>query len=126
MKKLLILLFSLLISFNSYGEWTKIVESTAGDTYHLDLDSFKENDGYVYYWKWDEYLKPDITGTMGAIVYTQGNCKLNQTNALSVIFYTNPMLKGQGDPYKPPVNWVYQTSGSVGKFILDYICDYIN
>jgi len=31
MKKLLILLFSILISFNSYGEWTKVVEGVDGN-----------------------------------------------------------------------------------------------
>ena len=125
MKKLLVLLFSILISFNSYGGWTKVAESVGGNSYHLDLDSIKKVGGYIYYWKWDDYLKPDNYGTMGAIVYEQLDCKLNRINALSVIFYDNPMLKGQGEPYTPPVNWVYQRPGSVGKMILDYICDYV-
>jgi len=126
MKKLLILLFSILISFNSYGEWTNVAESNSGNNYHLDLDNVKEYDGYIYYWEWNEYLKPTDNGTMGAIVYNQGDCNLGRTNALTVIFYDNPRLKGQGDPYTPPVNWVDETPGSVGKSILDYICNYIN
>ena len=41
MKKLLLLLFSILISFNSYGEWEEVVESTDGDTYYIDKDTIK-------------------------------------------------------------------------------------
>ena len=106
-------------------EWTKVASNSGGDNYHLDLDNVKEYDGYIYYWEWDEYLKP-ANAIMGAIVYNQGDCNLGRTNALTVIFYDNPRLKGQGDPYTPPVNWVYQTPGSVGKSVLDYICNYIN
>ena len=45
MKKILALLFSILISFNSYGEWTKVAESNSGDNYYLDLGNVKEYDG---------------------------------------------------------------------------------
>jgi len=57
MKKLLILLFSLLISFNSYGEWTRIW-SEDGDNYYFDYDSLKINNEYVYIWGLVDYLKP--------------------------------------------------------------------
>ena len=50
MKKLLILLFSILISFNSYGEWTKITETINGDTFYIDISFIKENGGYVFFW----------------------------------------------------------------------------
>ena len=33
MKKLLVLLFSILISFNSYGEWEEIAENQRGDIF---------------------------------------------------------------------------------------------
>ena len=36
MKKLLILLFSLLISFNSYGEWTQVSKDINNNTYYID------------------------------------------------------------------------------------------
>ena len=41
MKKLTILLFSIFISFNSYGEWTKISETVLGDTFYIEQDSPK-------------------------------------------------------------------------------------
>ena len=45
MKKLTILLFSILISFNSYGEWTEIAKNTDG-THYIDKDTIKKHEGY--------------------------------------------------------------------------------
>ena len=39
MKKLLLLLFSVMISFTSYGEWTELGEEDDG-TFYIDLDTF--------------------------------------------------------------------------------------
>ena len=64
MKKLLILLFSILISFNSYGEWVEIGKNVNGDTFYLDMDTIKEHNGYVYWWSLSDYLKPIETGAM--------------------------------------------------------------
>jgi len=36
MKKLTILLFSIFISFNSYGEWTYVSETVDGSVYYID------------------------------------------------------------------------------------------
>ena len=38
MKKLLILLFSILISLNSYGEWTYVSSNITKDDYYVDFD----------------------------------------------------------------------------------------
>jgi len=50
MKKLLILLFSVMFSFSSYAEWIKVNEDTEGDSYYIDFETVKERDGYVYWW----------------------------------------------------------------------------
>ena len=51
MKKLLLLLFSLMLSFNSYGEWTLTYEWDNGDSAYVDLETIKEINGYVYWWE---------------------------------------------------------------------------
>ena len=58
MKKLLILLFSILISFNSYGEWTLITTTDRGDSYFVDLETIKKQKAYVYYWELVDYVIP--------------------------------------------------------------------
>ena len=40
-----------------FAEWTKVGESVNGDTWYIDYDTVKENNGYVYYWRMDDYLR---------------------------------------------------------------------
>ena len=51
MKKLLVLLFSILISFNTYGEWVKVSTTIDGTEYYVEIDTIKEHNGYVYSWR---------------------------------------------------------------------------
>jgi chaperonin GroEL len=64
MKKLTILLFSILISFNSYGEWLKVHKNTSGNTSYIGTDTIKERGGYVYWWRLTDYPEPNEYGDM--------------------------------------------------------------
>ena len=127
MKKLLILLFSILISFNSYGEWMKVGESNLGDNYYLDYSSTKEHNGYVYWWYLNDYLEPTETGRLSSKNYLKSNCNTNQTSRLTYIFYDQSMGDGPGDtssPTNPTVE--YPAPDSVLAYLLRQICDYVN
>ena len=126
MKKLLVLLFSLLISFNSYGEWVKLFDSQNGDSYYLDYSKIKEHNGYVYWWYLDDYLTPSIYGDMSAVMYHQSDCAMQQTKYLSYIFYEQPMGNGSSTTDNP-LNPVFKNpvSGSNLEYLLEIICDYV-
>ena len=125
-KKLLIFLFSILISFNSYGEWVKVTESFAGDTNYIDTDTIKKYDGYVYYWDLVDYLKPTFE-MMSNKTYYQGECGVNRFKTLSYIFYEQPMGKGADLTHTPPnPEWIYPGPDSVGGIKLSYGCDYVD
>ncbi len=130
MKKLLTLLFSILISFNSYGEWIKVTKSISGsakgDTYYVDIDTIKENDGYVYFWVLQDKLKPDKWGDMSVKALIQGDCRLNRDKTLSYIFYKQPMGEGENETSTPSnPEWGYSKPNSVGEMGLNYVCDYV-
>ena len=58
MKKLLLLFFSLMLSFNSYGEWSYIGEDYNGESkYYIDLKTLRKIDDYVYYWNLIDFDK---------------------------------------------------------------------
>ena len=102
MKKLLVLLFSLLISFNSYGEWTKINKSGIGTTFYIDIETIKEQNGYVYYWTMWDKLKPDKYGDKSYKFYHQGDCEPVRVKYLSYIYYKQPnllLLNNMDDSY---------------------------
>jgi len=126
MKKLLILLLSILISFNSYGEWTEVSKST-GDTFYIENDTIKEHGGYVYYWMMIDSLEPWAeSGFLSDQTYNKVDCGIFRNQILSFIFYERSMGRGTGITDEPSnLQWTYPSPGSVGKSILNYVCDYV-
>ena len=126
MKKLLILLFSLLISFNSYGEWTEMVTNNSGQTYYLDKDLIKEYDGDVYFWMLTDYPKP-YDGYMSDKVYMQLNCGVFRWRPLSGTLYKKPMGMGEKKEYPPPPEeWHYPSTESTAYYLLGQVCDNVD
>jgi len=127
MNKLTILLFSILISFNSYGEWKEIHTRYNGNTYYIDTGTIKEHGGYVYYWSLDNYLEPNGLGDMSEKKYIKTDCGVNRFKILSFIFYQQPMGEGVADTRtRSPDTWFSgDTSVGTEKLMLDYICDYV-
>jgi hypothetical protein len=128
MKKLTILLFSILIPFSSYGEWTEVVESVSGDTYYMDIDTIKEHNGYAYWWKLGNYLEPSPSGTMSFIEYVQVDCAMNRYKTLSISYYKRHM--GEGTAQTAPTStldkeWEYRSPGTVGAAQLEHGCNYV-
>ena len=125
MKKLTILLFSILISFNSYGKWKSVTANIDGISFYIETDTIKEHGRYVYYWRMSDNLKPDKWGDMSVKMYNQGDCAVNRHKPLSTIFYKQPMGGGNGEAFNPAEEWVYPSPGSVGIFLLNYACNYV-
>ena len=126
MKKILILVFSILISFNSYGEWEEFGKNVDGDTFYIDEDTIKEHNGYVYWWVLVDRLKPSESGIMSGKTYTQGDCGVNQYKWLSIIQYKQPMGEGSSETITPPAKWKYPPPDSIGGGLLKYVCDYVD
>ncbi len=133
MKKLTILLFSILISFSSYGGWfssdsglKKVSTSTWGSTFYIDTDTIKEHDGYVYYWYLEDFLKPDPFGSMSYKSYKQADCKRSRYKGLSTIYYLQPMGTGQGDSSEGMKIWGPAFDDTAGGILFNYACDYVD
>ena len=79
MKKLLLLLFSLLLSFNSFGEentvggWFKAF-AYDGTSWYINLEKIQERDGLVYFW----YMSTDDEDSETAL--TENDCMLTRSN----------------------------------------------
>ena len=125
MKKLTILLFSILISFNSYGEWTKLVEHPDGHSFYIGTDTIKKHGGYVYYWYMTDFLKPTEWGDMSVKTYYQGDCGVTRYKILSHIWYKQPMGGGIGETDNTPSEWEYPSPDSIAGLMLRYACAYV-
>ena len=80
MKKLTILLFSILISFSSYGEWVQVSKSISGAITFINIDKIKENNGYIYYWALTNYADGS---NESAQAYRQSDCAVNRFKVLA-------------------------------------------
>jgi len=130
MKKLLILtafLSSLIMTSVANAEWTAVGESkTAGDTYYVDFERIKKQDGKVYYWALCDYLKPSPTGVMSETIYTEAECGSFRYRWLTDTFYKGPMATGDvsSSNNTPMKNWYYPSSDSVAEIILNAVCNH--
>ena len=126
MKKILVPLFSLIISFNAYGEWT-FVGGADGKSYYVDFDSVKVN-GNVYHWELIDYLKPDRWGDLSAKVLSESDCNIpRKRRMLSQLYYTQPMGEGSTSTTdNKPREWEYLVFNSAGEEASNRACNFAN
>ena len=128
MKKLLILttlIFTVMFSSTSFAEWTKVSENMDRDTWYVDFERIRKVDGYVYFWRLSDYLKPTINGKLSGKLYLQGDCKLFRYKILSFSFHKEPMGGGTGDTGPIPIKhqgWNYPPPNSSNETILKSVC----
>ena len=125
MKKLLILLFSLLISFNSYGKWTEISENINDTSFYLDKNTIIEVGEYVYLWTMTDLLEPNKFGDRSVKVYEQLDCELNQYKRLVYVFYSQPMGIGGSETEIGEGKWQHMEPDTSSYELWRYACDYV-
>lgn len=90
----LFLIFSLLLSFPTYADWSQIDKNSLGDIVYLETDNFREHNGHVYYWVLLDYLKPR-NGAMSQKILYELDCNVpRKQRYISVSNYNQPMGEG--------------------------------
>ena len=119
MKKTIVLLFTLLISFNSYGNWTKIIKD--GDkTYYIYFDDIKQKDGYVYWW----LMASDSEDS--SQLYLLSDCEMNRIKPMQEISYSQPLGKGGPDVEEiEDDSWVFLPPETVPNLLNSLVCQYV-
>ena len=113
-----------MFSSPSYAEWTKVDEDWLG-TFYVDFASIRKVDGYVYFWRLSDFLKPDTDGELSYKIYTQGDCKLFRYKVLSVSAHKQTMGEGTGEvaePVKELEGWIYPRPNSAIEHTLKKVC----
>ena len=125
MKKLLLLLFSLILSFNSYGEWTKTSEDIDGASFYIDFQTVKKLDnGNVVFWTLIDYIE-EVDGFMSNKMFWEGDCNLSRMKVLSLIHNEEPMGGGESvslDGLEVTDAWQYLPPDSIGYMNLEEVC----
>ena len=129
MKKLLLILL-LSLSFNSYGEYTKVNENIDDDSYYIDFRTVKlVDDDYVVWWEMRDLAKSN-DGELSSQVYYKGDCEQTRTKFLSIFSYTGNMGTGNSQDLSPIyvnlediLGWTYPPPDSVTYDNLSIVCE---
>jgi len=113
--KLLLLLFSLILSFNSYGEWTNVLPGNNASLY-IDFKTLKEQDGYIYWWYMDSWSQGSAKS------YAQGDCNLKGFKVNKRVSFSLPMGEGEGIKKDTVSSWEYYQPNSGYEILLNFIC----
>ena len=66
MKKIFIifsfLASTIIFSSPSYAEWSRVGKSNSGSTTYVDLERIRKHNGFIYFWRLTDYLKPNKGG----------------------------------------------------------------
>jgi hypothetical protein len=124
MKKLLLLLFSLMLSFNSYGEWVSSAVDANGNIHYLDFENIKKTNGYTYYWEMINYAEP-TDEHLSIATYREADCDLHRFKDLTFNAYTQEMAEGVPETIDLTVlkeDWTYPIANTLGDIILSSVC----
>jgi hypothetical protein len=118
-----------MLSFNSYGEWTKVNEDVDGDSYYIDFETVKEIDGYVVWWEMRDLSESNEDGDMSTQIFIKGDCESSRNTFLSIVSYKKPMGNGEGETFGGGVvnledimGWRYPPPGTVAISNLKIVC----
>ena len=122
MKKLILLSFSLLLSFNSYGEWTR-VGLDSEKTIYIDINTIIEKDEFIYWWNMVDSNLDDYSVKL----YAQGDCLFPRLKILSRLYYYQAKGLGESDNDTPdnPL-WEYHPPDTWKGFLLSNACKLVN
>ena len=127
MKKLLLLLFSLLLSFNSFGEWVYIDKEKNSDAeIYILTESVEVEDGIVYWTYLNNYSKPRSEyNIMGLAIFRGGDCENNRyVNIESQMFQGSMGSEPFAERLKHEQEWITPTSGQIDEKIFNFVCEY--
>ena len=114
----------MLVSINSYSEWTEMTENVEGTKYYVDKDTYREHNGFVYLWTLSDYLVPlGDTRVMSSKIYMLGDCDVMRFKTLSFIHYFQPMGNGENmTDTKSNPEWLYANPNGVTYYLLEEVC----
>lgn len=125
MKKLLLL--SLLgFCINGFSiNWKKVIVDRSGDSYYVDVDNIKEQNGFLYYSRLEDYLEPR-NGDYSFIRKFKVDCTKGKRIWLSDTFYNQPMGRGKITGKINPKKISYPKPNSIGYIVMKFSCDFLD
>ena len=120
----LTLLFFALLS-EARSNWTKVTQSSNGQSFYVDMENIKEVRGFVYFWELIDYNKKDEYGDKSAKIYIEGDCINLKFKWIKLSYHKDKMGKDYAKVQIPSnivSDWQYPVQNSTSMAILDFVC----
>lgn len=115
---------TILFSSTSFSEWTKIEIKDYKNSYYIDFDKIKKENGFVFWWDMINFSKSTPEGYLSVRGYKQGDCKLFKFKDLIFLFHKKPMSNGVGDFITLQENWNKPKKHSISEIAIKEVCKY--
>jgi hypothetical protein len=116
-------LILILISFNSYAEWTKFSESTSGDSHYINSEMINRFKDSVAFRTMSNYLKPSEYGSRSSMTKRRADCSTYKYKDEAFFVYRHKMGKGHTQEYKPRAEWYDAPNNSIIRLAITYACN---
>jgi len=113
--KLLLLIFSLILSFNSYGDWTSVLPGNNSSLY-IDFETLEEREGFIYWRYMDSWADGSAKSS------AQGDCNLRGFKVNKRVNFSLPMGEGEGIENNMVSSWEYYEPNTGYEILLNFIC----
>mgnify|MGYP004002746467 CR=1 FL=1 len=105
---LAVFIVSLMFSFPSLADWTKVTESIRGSKFFMDFQNVRKQSGKVFFWVLQSEQQPDRFGNWSNKHYFKVDCSTMGAVMLTGYYYAKPMGNGRHHSKRyPDNNWQY-------------------
>lgn len=123
MHKMTIAALAMAISFGAQAEWTKVTESTDGNTHYLDFATIKKTQHGYRVWVMQDYQTKGKNGDLSAAGLQEFDCKDERSRVLQVrYFYGHIGEGGISSSEDDLTQWSYPMPGSIAETLLKAVC----
>ena len=117
----------MMFSSPSYAEWIRVGEDIEGNIFYVDAATIKKQNGYIYWWVLQDWLKPTQNGMFSGQIYFQGSCSAFRYRIFSDRYFNQPMGRGAivESSNTPEKQWSYPKKNSSGmdSLIFQKVCN---
>ena len=105
-------IFFFVLNFNLKADWTKVTQSSNGQSFYVDMETIIESKGFVYFWELIDYKKEDEYGDKSAKIYIEADC-INYKFKWVKLSYHKDAMAEDDVKVQSPSNLV-----SIGSFLI--------
>jgi hypothetical protein len=117
--------FIFLLNVNLKADWTKVTQSSNGQSFYVDMETIIENKGFVYFWELIDYKKEDEYGDKSAKIYIEADCTNYKFKWIKLSYHKDAMA-GDDVKVQSPSNivsdWQFPNKNSTSMIVLDFVC----